>query len=1781
MKHLKLFFALFAMLALGVTNAWGAEYQLVKSSTDLVAGCHYVIGATYNGTTYFMATTSNTNNRKLISATVTNEKVTLTSDIMTFTLGGSNNAWTFKTDNYDGTAGYLNATSTTTSNHLKIVAADDNYNKFTISVDAKGVATITCNGKTSRHIMYLNGTTCFACYNNQTQANYVKPSLYKEVTSEPSTPAKTYDVTWMVNGEEWDTTEDVEENTPITTLPAEPTDKCAGKVFQGWTDKEITDGQKPAVLFKDKSPEITDELTTFYAVFATVPAGGGTGGSITISSETANFPTGYGTANTFTEYTLEDYKFKIQQVYNTGEKLQWRASGNSNGTGTMYNTQKFPANIASIVVVFDASDTKKNHTVKVGATENPTSGTSITPSISDVTYTFDCSGGSYDYFVLTNGANAGYISSITINYGSVATPSDYTTSCSGSTETVVSLTDEQLNWSATTATALKGADNNEFPTLTNELSVPVTYTSSNTSVATIEATSGVITLVAPGTTTISAKFAGGEVGGTTYAAKTVTYTLTVKQLVSCADIYNLADNATFVLKDFVVTYVNGKYTYIKDDTGYGVIYKDSYGLIAGDQVASGKFEGKRDSYNGLVEIIPTTAAGDLNATTGTAPEPEPMATNPIAGDMNKYVKFKNVSFASTAFSSKSINGTIEGQGSSIKFYDQFATNKTFDTSKKYDVIGVVSMFNSVQVNFISAEEVAEPTLNVKITNADFGKIAINGKAERTLTLNGSLLTNAVSLAIEGDGAEYFELASNSVTPTDGNITDAKIKITYKPTAEGTHTPTLKITSDELAEQTITLTGQAVQQHTVHFFVNGEEQTDLATKVLSGNTLEELPTATSCDLLNYPTFAGWTSAEIDGTTDVKPTMLDLSTPITSDCNYYAVFAKGTTSSGSTTSAIMKYTGGTTTNMEDGNNATIVGLDETLFNITSTKTASGNHVGLHKDNNIRLYANKTDGNGNILTIAMAEGYTITQISLEIKQTATFVVKANGQSISGTDNVYDINHSSCSIQNTTTGATTQLHLNSITIEYTTSTTTYEYITSCAAVVPTCEITYDFAGGEGECTNDIVEEGAEYTLCATAPTKTGHTFLNWKDQNGDEYEAGATINSVTEDLTLTAQWQVNSYSVTWMSLGEEVLVNSTNYNTQPTKPATDLAYTCGTGKEFVGWTTQEIDGVGVPANLYTDEFPVVTEAITYYAVFAGRSAEATTTVSTLLVTEKLGNYVSGSMKDDQENVWKYYAGGLQDGETYYIALRNNNGEISYIESPKFSGTVQSIVAHVKNGSASKVRTVYLRSSAIEKPAEGDLGATSIPASNNKEVNLDFTSSFDKFYIQVSEGLQFHKIVVTSGIAAGAHIDYITSCDAVTSSISIDNISLCVGDVHTITATIKPATAASAVSYTIKENATNAISLSGNTITALAEGTATITATIENATDYAGSSIDFKVTVDASPVTSKVVILAQHAGQWYAMKAEKISETSLNAIPVTYVNGTLYNVADSEKDAIEWERTTRGNTATFKKGENYLIGTTDTELKLGDIAFEWAVDGNLYLCDDNKRTFIFNKEGYFKNYSTKNASNGVAIDATYSSLPVVTAPVYATATIYTRDVTADNFGTICLPYGSSNYAGAEFYEVSSLVVGLGLWLDQLAAGDALEAGKPYIFKATANKIVVAYEGSAASSPAAGANGLTGTFTEIEANGVLVGNYIIAENKVWVANDQNTLPANRAYIANTVPTTEQPQLPGRRRVCMGENAATGLDQIVAPEGKAIKVIENGQLIIIRDGVKYNVQGQKL
>ena len=180
-----------------------------------------------------------------------------------------------------------------------------------------------------------------------------------------------------------------------------------GFIFAGWSLTE-----SGAVISNTYTPTAN---VTLYAVFTI-----NTSVNMVINSSTQYFPTSYGSANTFTEYTLNGKKFKIQQGYVNGSKLQWRSSKDSSGAGTMYNSEDF-GQITSVVLVYDASDNNKNFTINAGTTENPTSGTSITPSISGNTYTFDLSGGNYTYFVMTNGQYAGYLTSITICYSGTTT----------------------------------------------------------------------------------------------------------------------------------------------------------------------------------------------------------------------------------------------------------------------------------------------------------------------------------------------------------------------------------------------------------------------------------------------------------------------------------------------------------------------------------------------------------------------------------------------------------------------------------------------------------------------------------------------------------------------------------------------------------------------------------------------------------------------------------------------------------------------------------------------------------------------------------------------------------------------------------------------------------------------------------------------------------------------------------------------------------------------------------------------------------------------------------------------------------------------------------------------------------------------------------------------------------------------------------------------------------------------------------------------------------------
>ena len=180
----------------------------------------------------------------------------------------------------------------------------------------------------------------------------------------------------------------------------------------------------------------------------------------------------------------------------------------------------------------------------------------------------------------------------------------------------------------------------------------------------------------------------------------------------CAEVYGLETGDQIALaNDLVVTYVNGRSVYVKDETGPALLYLSSNATWhAGDTLSN--VAGAISIYNGLHEIVPNStqvAAITVKAAAeGVVVAPEALNAVTLA-DVNKYIILKGVTVAAGEFTTSSatnLNMTVGAQ--TIALRNNFKIAKTFVAEQLYDVIGVVANYNgTLQVYFISAEEPAK------------------------------------------------------------------------------------------------------------------------------------------------------------------------------------------------------------------------------------------------------------------------------------------------------------------------------------------------------------------------------------------------------------------------------------------------------------------------------------------------------------------------------------------------------------------------------------------------------------------------------------------------------------------------------------------------------------------------------------------------------------------------------------------------------------------------------------------------------------------------------------------------------------------------------------------------------------------------------------------------------------------------------------------------------------------------------------------------------------------
>ena len=283
----------------------------------------------------------------------------------------------------------------------------------------------------------------------------------------------------------------------------------------------------------------------------------------------------------------------------------------------------------------------------------------------------------------------------------------------------------------------------------------VTWESSNTEVATINATENIISLIAAGTATIKATYAGDE---TNYKGSEASFkvTVTAAPYTSLIALQNDAtSNKTPVTIKFngqQVVFVNGSNAFIADNMGNGVlVYTKEHGLEAGN-VLTGTINANLTLYQGNTEITDFTKEG-LTITEAEVTPVEKTIAEVTTTNQSTLITLKNVTYNATD------KVFVDGDNT-ITFYDKFKTEVALEDGKAYNITGIVVLYNDkIEICPRTTDDVAvavtEPveltlpiTATWDFTDADIvaAAVALSGSTEA-----GTIESNGLALTVEANG----------------------------------------------------------------------------------------------------------------------------------------------------------------------------------------------------------------------------------------------------------------------------------------------------------------------------------------------------------------------------------------------------------------------------------------------------------------------------------------------------------------------------------------------------------------------------------------------------------------------------------------------------------------------------------------------------------------------------------------------------------------------------------------------------------------------------------------------------------------------------------------------------------------------------------------------------------------------------------------------------------------------------------------------------------------------
>ena len=311
-----------------------------------------------------------------------------------------------------------------------------------------------------------------------------------------------------------------------------------------------------------------------------------------------------------------------------------------------------------------------------------------------------------------------------------------------------------------------------------------------------------------------------------------------------------------------------------------------------------------------------------------------------------------------------------------------------------------------------------------------------------------------------------------------------------------------------------------------------------------------------------------------------------------------------------------------------------------------------------------------------------------------------------------------------------------------------------------------WDFNGGSSSETEGIdytaggsVNYGTKIDYPSDASmSKAGYTFTGWSS-------SPATMPD--DNLTITAQWSVQSYTITWSVNGSTYTTGDPSTSaesgtkwsalTLPTAPADNTLSDCERTK-FVGWSRSQLfgDGNDAPADLFKStsdgnaDSHTITEATTFYAVFAKGS----------------GDFSFGWESADDASIWTI--SGFCDKETYNAYKKTGSyagsiqGSSGYIQlKDKISPTsISCQYTKASSNTNSSSKFIIQTSSNGKDWTDQATGKTMDKVTAGTFEELKWTGSLNDVYVRVYyTGTNAARVLDDVVISGGSFTDYATQC--------------------------------------------------------------------------------------------------------------------------------------------------------------------------------------------------------------------------------------------------------------------------------------------------------------------------------------------------------------------------------------------------------------------------------------